>query len=153
MRILETPEGYARMDYCCNKWVPATYPSTCRRNWALPSRGYKTIQREKGACSCLLPFSVANENDHPRDTCSRGRISPERQPSLRTVMEWRPSRLASSSHAGISYSRFSTFSQIIRIFLSTHIPPARIFLVKTGWPEWKFRARLWRRDFSQQLFR
>lgn len=62
-----------RMDYCCNKWVPATYPSTCRRNWALPSRGYKAIQREKGACSCLLPFSVANENDHPRDTCSRGR--------------------------------------------------------------------------------
>lgn len=66
MRTLQT-EGYARMDHCCNKWMLATYPSTCRRNWALPSHGYKSDQREKGACFCLLPFSVANENDHPQD--------------------------------------------------------------------------------------
>jgi len=72
-------------------------------------------QREKGACSCLL-FSVANENDHPRDICSRGRINPERQPSLRAVM--------APFAFGIFIPRWNVsvafVSQIIRIFFSIY---------------------------------
>jgi len=59
------------------RYLPIYLSSKLSSSALVPRGVHKAIQREKGACSCLLPFfCLANENDHPRDTCSRGRINP-----------------------------------------------------------------------------